>query len=71
MDEKQLEVIVSNEIEWRKHLVTGLESVKATQIVHGQKLAGLSVKSGIWGALGSAVVIALSIGAFILRNLLK
>ena len=60
MNEKELTVLVSNEIEWRKKLWQKMETVERSQVESDKTLTGLKVKvslfGGLFGAIGGALI---------------
>ena len=60
MNDKELTVLVKNEIEWRKKLWKKLEIMETAQAKTKEDMAGLKVKvtlfGGLFGALGGTLI---------------
>ena len=58
MNEGEIEILVKNEIEWRKVMFKSVHDIKEEQIKQGIAIGKLDIKSGLWGVIGGLIATA-------------
>ena len=70
--EKNIEIILDNEKEWRRHILGKMEKILVEQVSQGKKIESLDVRSGLWGAASGGIVVLISLALiFLKKSLLK
>lgn len=68
MNRENLEKILENERDWRLHILTEVTAIKSKQGEHSKEIAGLMVKSGIWGLLGGGIPVLITLTLYALKS---
>lgn len=71
MDNEALEEILSNEKEWRRHIVKKVDGIEKAQIMVRTDIAGLKIKSGFWGIIGGLLAGVGIIFTYYLKQIIK
>lgn len=68
LNESRLYDILSNERDWRIFILQEISSIKTKQGEMSKDLAGLMVKSGVWGLLGGGIPVLITLAIYVLKT---